>query len=269
MQSLSEDRKTLTIDVSAGKLNYSQRNNQYKHVSKTANGEVVDVKASTTCNFTSIVQSLDYNGFIFPKGKYEQPEDNLTDFAMSSEKVDFYYKTHIPVLYKDYKAKKTHKDPKTGAVVIDYYTPNEVHSVIAYAVNLWLGCEVDTFKENTPIIDIVKEIIEERSCVISGVFNGLNHIVSLVGCQWVFDKPFPTNWTIDKIVEHILQTKTLPTKYIIDDPYGKWNAEKGYNSGLSGNNSELTAKEFMSMIKPVNNNSIKMCHLLKSGAAIV
>lgn len=269
MQTLSGNRKTLTIDVSEGKLNYSQRNNQYKHTSTTENGEVVDVKASTTCNVTSIVQSLSYNGFVFPKGKYDQPEDNLADFIMSSPKVDLYYKTHMPVLYENYKAKKTHRDPKTGAVVIDYYTPNEVHSVIAYAVNLWLGCEVDTFKENTPITDIVKEIIEERSCVISGVFNGLNHIVSLVGTQWTFDKPFPESWSISKIIENIQQTKTLPTKYIIDDPYGKWNAEKGYKSGLSGNNSELTAKEFMSMVKPVNNNSIKMCHLLKSGAAVI
>ena len=32
MQTLSGNRKTLTIDVSEGKLNYSQRNNQYKHI---------------------------------------------------------------------------------------------------------------------------------------------------------------------------------------------------------------------------------------------
>lgn len=244
----------LKVDVSDGKLNYSQRNNNYTHTSKKG---LIDVKSSTMCNVTSLCMALDYNGFVFPTGPYEQPEDNLAKFIMESKEVDDYYRIHCPALYKDYVAERG-----------NYYTPNEVHCVLAFAVNQWLGCSADTFKENTPIFDIITELLEGRSCVISGVFNGLHHIVTLVGAEWTFNVD-TSKKTIYRVIEEVQKNRILPTKFIIDDPYGKWNAPNGYKSGMSGNNAELTTSEFMKMIKPVGNNAIKYCHLIKSGASLV
>ena len=53
----------MIINVSKGKLNYSQRNNERD--------------PHNTCNVTSMVMALDYLGFDLPPGPYDQPEDNL------------------------------------------------------------------------------------------------------------------------------------------------------------------------------------------------
>lgn len=262
MQYKSKDKEVI-VDISKDKYNYSQRNNEYKHYG-AGDFKGLDVSAETMCNVTALCQSLDYNGFVFPKGKYKQPEDNLADFIMNSKEVDNYYKTHAPVLYRDYKAGKKTKNKK-GKEIANYYTPNEVHCVLAFAVNKWLGCTADTFKENVPIWTIVNELLEGRSCVVSGVFNGLNHIVSLVGCKWGYSN-FEGK-SLEACLNLITKNKVRPTSFIIDDPYGNW--KKGYQAGFSGNNSELSYSEFIKMIKPVDNNLIKMCHLIKNGAALI
>ena len=53
----------MIINISDGKANYSQRNNK--------------IKPHESCNVTSMCMALDYLGYSFPKGGYEQPEDNL------------------------------------------------------------------------------------------------------------------------------------------------------------------------------------------------
>ena len=255
------ENKVLHVDVSDGKANYSQRNNQYIHKNKKG---MIDVQGSTMCNVTSICMALDYNGWQFPKGPFAQPEDNLCKFLMESKEVDEYYKKVSPNLYKDYKDCKT----KTvgNKVVLDYYTPNEIHLVLAYATNLWLKSEADSYSDTVDIFDIISELLEGRSCVISGNFNGLGHIVTLVGCEWNVDSP---KSNVYDLLKFICEKKVLPNRFIIDDPYGKWNAAKGYASGESGNNSLLTRDEFMKMIKPENNQKVKRCHKIKLGSALV
>ncbi len=54
------------INVSAGKENFSQRNNA--------------IKPLESCNVTSMVMALSYLGAEFPKGDYPQPEDNLRQY---------------------------------------------------------------------------------------------------------------------------------------------------------------------------------------------
>jgi len=51
------------INISAGKLNWTQRNNKRD--------------PHNTCNVTSMVMALDYLGYDFPVGEYERPMDNL------------------------------------------------------------------------------------------------------------------------------------------------------------------------------------------------
>lgn len=247
----------LEINLSAGKVNYSQLNNLYIH--KNVNGDV-DVSNMTMCNVTSLVQSLDYNGWKFPEGEFQQPEDNLAKFILESEDVKEYFKTRMPILYKDW------IDGKQGA-----YTPNEIHDVLAFGVNKWLDQKVDTFKENAKIWDIVKEILEGRSCVISGAFptvNGkkLNHIVSLVGGIWEFN----TEITTAEATNKILNEQICPNYFIIDDPYAFWNTiVKQYEYDRNGDNVKVSYQDFIDYIKPVNNSFVKYCHFLKSGASIV
>ncbi len=56
----------MIINISAGKDNFSQRNNE--------------VKPLESCNVTSMVMALSYMGYAFPPGPYQQPEDNLYTF---------------------------------------------------------------------------------------------------------------------------------------------------------------------------------------------
>jgi hypothetical protein len=58
--------KELDINVSNGKENYSQRNNE--------------LDPFGSCNVTSMCMALDYIGYSFPTGQYKQPEDNLYQF---------------------------------------------------------------------------------------------------------------------------------------------------------------------------------------------
>jgi hypothetical protein len=61
-----------SVNISEGKVNYSQRNNL--------------VKPGESCNVTSMVMALSYLGCVFPSGKYGQPEDNLRAFIEASGK---------------------------------------------------------------------------------------------------------------------------------------------------------------------------------------
>lgn len=250
--------KQLIINVSDNKENYSQRNNKYIHTNKKG---VKDVYYGSTCNTTSICQALDYNGWIFPDlGKWTQPEDALSEYITTSSDVDLRYKTKMPTLYKEYKEEKM----TNGKV--DYYTPNEIHDLLAFGTNKWLGVtNAITFKEDADIWDIIKELINGRACVISGKFNNLNHIVTLVGCFWDF-KEVP-KISMNKLISTIVSEKRMPAGFIIDDPWGDFHYR--YKAGISGNDVKMTTDEFYSMIKPFGNTQIKMCHFIQNGAAIV
>jgi hypothetical protein len=60
------------INVSKGKVNFSQRNNK--------------IMPLVTCQVTSMVMGLSYLGWKFPEGNYEQPEDNLKAYFMEQGK---------------------------------------------------------------------------------------------------------------------------------------------------------------------------------------
>jgi hypothetical protein len=60
----------LEINVSRGKANFSQRNNELKPLE--------------SCNVTAMVMALSYMDSVFPPGRFEQPEDNLRDFIVNA-----------------------------------------------------------------------------------------------------------------------------------------------------------------------------------------
>jgi hypothetical protein len=53
----------MILNISKGKANYSQRNNELKPLE--------------SCNVTCMSMALDYLGYAFPGGPHKQPEDNL------------------------------------------------------------------------------------------------------------------------------------------------------------------------------------------------
>jgi hypothetical protein len=106
-----------------------------------------------------MVMALDYLGYSFPKGEYEQPEDNLRRFI-----------------------ERNGKNP-------------EVHAELSEYTNRWMGRKVTGFSTQRKISDILAELLSGRPVVISGTFPGyptkkekpLGHIVCLVGAEWPGD----------------------------------------------------------------------------------
>lgn len=240
-----------TFNVSENKVNYSQRNNQFKFKNGAA-----EVKAATMCNVTAICMALDYAGYQFPTGIFEQPEDNLADFLINDSKVDAYYKEKMPAMQAAYKA------GKEGC-----YPPNEVHDVLAYGTNLWLGTKADTFSTCVKFGTIKREIIiNQRPVVMSGLFNNLHHVICLVGMT--FDIPDDIAKTSkSNIIKYIAENKISPVEFIIDDPWG--NPLKGYKPGISGNDVVISSKYFVDSLKPLGNPAVKWAHIFSEPAAVV
>lgn len=208
------------LNVSANKENYSQRNNK--------------VDPGITCNTTSMVMTLDYNGYRVPVKTGDQPEDDLTVFTRTDQRVLDFYKTKMPVMYNAFINKES-----------GFYWPNEVHDVLSYATNLYMGTNCTKFRTDVSLEELISEIRAGRACVLSGKFGKLNHIVCLVGFVLV---------------------NGVVTEAIIDDPYGDYH--KGYTAGSSGNDIHMTIDEFYSIFKPFGKGP-KYAHLFKAPAAVV
>lgn len=102
-----------------------------------------------TCWPTSVVQALHIRDIKMPTGRYAQPEDNLTDFCMKDARVQNYYKKMDPS--RDYK-------------------PWQVHDVLCFAVNLWLGHDVAARKLFNGCVNLKQYLDVGRCVVLSGRF---------------------------------------------------------------------------------------------------
>lgn len=118
-----------------------------------------------TCWPTSTVQALHIRDIAMPNGKYAQSEDNLAEFCMKDSRVMRYHGKVDP----------THE-----------YHPWQVHDVLCYAVNLWVGRDVCERKVFNGSADLRRFIDEGRCVVISGRFpyySGMpiNHAICVCG----------------------------------------------------------------------------------------
>jgi hypothetical protein len=155
----------ITHNVSKGKINFSQRNNE--------------VNPLSSCNTTSLTMATSYipalwemfiKSPIFSQYKqYEQPEDRLQQFMLDQG-----------------------------------LTPT-VHSDLVTAYNLFIGKPVDYFSTAVPFKELVEELFCERPWVGSGTFPGfpnlrkepLGHIVCVVGIVYE-DNPYtPAEMIVD------------------------------------------------------------------------
>ena len=244
-----DERLCVFWNVSLGKSNYSQRNNKFSYKKNNR-----CINWTNECNVTSIVRSLDYNGFIFPKGDFAQPEDNLAQHMVKSKIVDSKYKSRFPALYEEW-AKGT----------ADCYSPLEIHKLLEIGVNDWFGFKVDTFNDSTPIKSIKQQLIDySKSVVISGQFGKLGHIVSLVGIA--YDKSLYL-----KCCEENLDICDFePIGYFYDDSWGTFNIEtKTYDVSRLGNDMWLSNENFIGMMKPVGNTKFKYAHIFEKPVSLI
>ena len=243
------------FDCDGNKENYSQRNNQFVWKKNFA-----EVKNSTMCNVTSYVMFADYAGWKLPVGKYTQPEDNFADFIMNSKEVDDYYKKNYPAMYDEYKA------GKKGC-----YTPNEIHSILSYAFNLWVKVPNATRfieRANFPALCWKNFVLDSLPFVISGSFpksNGvrLNHIVVCTGFA-MEEKDYIEASNSVKL-NGVIPNDIKIAKVKIDDPYG--NTLNDWQG--SGNDIFLPWSYVVKNIKPLNSSNIKWAHVIERPVAVV
>jgi hypothetical protein len=211
------------------------------------------VNYAVECNVTALTYVFEMGGWIFPSGKYKQPEDNLANSMINSKLVESYYKEHFYALWKDWNSGKK-----------DAYTPLEIHKLLELGVNEWFKCEADTFYSDYPIIDFLKQIYFNRLPVMtSGTFGNYNHCVAMVG----LDGDFTEQQFEDGLTG---KGPFMKPNFIYDDPWYRFNQEtKTFDKTKSGNDSILTWDQFVEEIKPLNSDKVKFAHIIRKPLAVV
>jgi len=178
-------------NFSSGIPYHTQRNNQ--------------VVPYASCNTTSMIMALKQAGRDLPPCYDKQPEDELSRFLRTQEAFQ--------------------KQKELAGWSVGAYAPQEVHAVLEWGVNQWMGAEVDSFMTSARTADLLVELDSGGGAVLSGRFpmpsGDLGHIVSLAG--WISNE----HGEIEQ--------------WIIDDPYGNWHT--GYTD-YRGNDVLLSTNEF-------------------------
>ncbi len=208
---------------------YNQRNNE--------------IDPHNTCNTTNIIQGLELVGHTnFPNPQnveYSQPEDRLTLFTRTDDRVLQFYRDNYPDMYVKYINKER-----------GYYLPNEIHKINEFSTNLFMNSRVIKFTENLGIEDIIKEIlIKEKPVVMSVKFGKLHHIVTLVGVVTTFESK-------SKNKEDLTFNDLY--SFVYDDSYGYFDfTQENYVKNKRGNDCWVDVNTFIEVFKPINNAESK------------
>lgn len=263
-----------TINVSENKCNYSQRNNK--------------IDPCSTCGTTNMIQALDYCGWEFPKDNtLTQPEDCFTKFCRSNDEVLEYYKTKYPSMYNNWmqesfklfgKGKSINETNfksliKSNNIWKEHFPesfpPNEVHDVLNFAANKWLGYDKDEityFKENSTEEEIDKSLLDGRPVVSSVKFGNWGHIITIVGIEFEAKTKYANSLSdVFYDFEHFDGPETIKN-YIIDNTYGRFNFDTMKYDAVSGNDEKIERHKFLSMLKPIGCPTIN-AHFFKKGPA--
>lgn len=195
------------------------------------------------CNVTSMIMALDIMGYSFPKlyADLSQPEDQLIRFLRENEEVLSFYQKLNPDFYYEWRS-----NPSKG------YPPNEVHEVLSYGTNLFMGKKVTKFNYSFDLNLLSKEIIiNKKPIVMSGRFSGLNHIITLVGVE-IFKESFENK-------QNNLSSLVLDDvkNFIFNDPYGE---TYNYKSKRNGYNIRIPKNKIITDFKDLSNPKYKWCH---------
>lgn len=237
----SVDKKNYYVyNISSGMENWSQRKSQYVYKNKDFISN-----AYSFCNVHMMTMALDYLGYL---NKYSSKfndiypilprfPDKLAKFLFEDKRVLDFYKSIDPIDYKNF---------RNG--VKNASGPNEIHQVLSFGTNLFLGLgNVTQFSTNVSWFDIVNDIVYDSLPVgISGKFSGLNHIVLVVGVAY------------SELGEGNKPSLTQQPDYlIVDDPFGK---TYEYSKGLSGNDVWIPFDKCIKDFKNLNNVKYKFAH---------
>lgn len=160
-----------TINVSKGKINFSQRNNE--------------IDPLVSCNTTCMTMALSY----IPK---------LWDLFIKSENFRKFNK-----IFKQ-------EEDCLRRYILNQGCDPTVHAVLSDMTNKFIGKKVTYFSTNTQVSDILSDLKSGLPVILSGSFPGyptprknpLGHLVVLVGAEWDNDGYellgcSPDRWIID------------------------------------------------------------------------
>ena len=236
------------INISKNFENYSQRNNELlPHVS---------------CGPTNMIQALEYAGWEWNNKQFpelKQPEDKLLKFTRTNENVLKYYERKYKNMYKNWidEAKSLQKEGQELWEVDckKAYPPNEIHDVMSFATNAFLGYSADDisnkhyatyFVEEFYLPTVISQLCSGLPVVTSVRFKDCGHYITIVGCRWKGREPNESN------VENL----------IIDNTYGRFNFKTETYEMASGNDNLISKKELIERVRPV-------MHLFRPGALTI
>lgn len=250
-------------NVSEGIGNYSQRNNR--------------ISPNSSCGPTNMIQALEYAGWhwrnsIFPE--LSQPEDKLTKFCRTDKNVLSYYQRHYKNMYDEWieesgKLAKAQRKKRWEVDCPVSYPPNEVHDVMSYAVNLFVGYSpkdlekmkrrpVTRFYNEFDEYELVWQILKGVPVVssVDPFRAGGGHYITIVGFEAEDEFVPPTSYE-----KREYTALNLIRNYIIDNTYGKFDFKNKKYEAVSGNDEKIERGKFLSIIKPV-------AHYFTKGAAV-
>ena len=239
-------------------LNSSQRNNELVWPTvKDYPKAQYRTSWRNMCNVTSYAMALEYAGWIFPKGQFKQPEDNLGLFILTDKSIRDKMKKSAPILYdlwmRSLEGKCTERELKS------MYFPTELHDYLSFGANQWLGKDVSEFKTESSFKTVLwnNMVYNNLPLVISTIFGGFGHIVCCSGVQ--YNKEDFKNKTVIP----------SPISIIIDDPWGKYNPKTDkYDLPNGGNDIIIPWNIVVQRVKPAGNEK-KWVHTFKRGIATV
>lgn len=250
------------FNVSTGHDNFSQKNNK--------------IDPHNVCGPTNFAQGLEYSGWVVNDKvcpQFDQIDDKLTYFTRTNKDVLAYYKLHYRNMYDNWmaeaKANALQQRKEYWEVACKKtYPPNEVHDVMSYAVNLFVGYTAKQLAEmkRRPVTRFYNEFDENeviwQICkglpVVSSVDpfkTGAGHYITIVG--FIADDDFekPTDYSKINQID-----KTKIKQYIIDNTYGQFDFKNKKYVAVSGNDEHIDRATFLNIIKPVS-------HYFSAGAA--
>lgn len=249
--------------------NSSQRNNELVWPSETAKPKAqYRTSWKNMCNVTSYVMGLEYSGFIFPSGKYKQPEDNLGYHILTSPTVLAEFKKRQPAMYNLFI--KSLEGGCNKAELDVLYFPTELHDYLSMGANEWIGTKATRFSQNINFKKALWRYMVEDNLpmVISTNFGGFGHIVCVTGVQ--YNK---AEW--EKGVEFRKENleelpEITPVSIIIDDPWGKYNPKTNkYDAPSGGNDLIIPWERVVASVKPYNSEKVKWAHTFSHAVATV
>lgn len=248
-------------------LNSTQRNNEIVWPPKDKFPKAQYTTTwKNTCNCTSYGMALEYAGYIFPSGRYKQPEDNLAFHILNSKKIIAEYSTKQPAMYKLYV--KSLEGKCTDAELKDVYPPTELHDYLCMGANDWLGTKAAQFSTNVNFKEALWKymVSDNLPMVISTIFGGFNHIVCVTGVQYT-KSDYEKGLAYEKSngIPNI-----SPVAIIVDDPWGKYNPKTNkYDAPNGGNDIVVPWDVVVTKVKPVGSSTIKWAHTFNHAVAIV